>query len=65
MESKLNEQEEKLIHEFHIESIPTAIVDGQTLKVDVVSGATVTSEAIIAAVEDCITQAGADVANFK
>ena len=48
-----------------IESIPTAIVDGQTLKVDVVSGATVTSEAIIAAVEDCITQAGADVANFK
>ncbi|MBE5962890.1 MAG: FMN-binding protein [Lachnospiraceae bacterium] len=48
-----------------IEGVPAAIVEGQTLKVDVVSGATVTSEAIIAAVEDCITQAGANAADFK
>ncbi|MEG1842999.1 MAG: flavocytochrome c [Clostridia bacterium] len=47
-----------------IERIPAAIVQGQTLAVDTVSGATNTSKAIIAAVEDCLTQAGLDVAAF-
>lgn len=48
-----------------IERIPKAITDGQTLAVDAVTGATNTSHAILSAVEDCITQAGGDVAALK
>ena len=43
-----------------ISDIPDEIVKVQSTKVDTVSGATVTSNAIIDAVNDCITQAGAD-----
>ena len=42
-------------------SIPELIVEGQTLAVDAVTGATVTSTAILTAVADCVTQAGGDV----
>lgn len=42
--------------------IPENIVGGQTLLVDVVSGATNTSNAIIESVTDCVVQAGGDVA---
>ena len=45
-----------------IERIPTAIAENQSLNVDVVSGATNTSLAILAAAEDCVIQAGADPA---
>lgn len=45
-----------------IERIPASIVKGQTLAVDSVSGATATADAIIKAVEDCVVQAGGDVA---
>lgn len=48
-----------------IENIPKAIVDGQTLVVDTVSGATVTSNAILDAVADCIKQAGGNPDDFK
>ena len=48
-----------------IERIPEAIVTGQTLNVDTVSGATLTSNAILEAVEDCVTQAGGDVEALK
>ena len=44
-----------------IERIPAEIVEGQTLAVDVVSGATNTSNDILKAVTDCLTQAGADI----
>jgi len=44
-----------------IERIPAAIVDNQSVAVDTVSGATNTSNAIINAVKDCITQAGGSV----
>ncbi|WNS45582.1 FAD-dependent oxidoreductase [Paenibacillus sp. MMS20-IR301] len=40
--------------------IPEAIVANQSLNIDAISGATVTSDAILAAVSDCVTQAGAD-----
>ena len=43
-----------------IENIPAAIVEHQTLAVDAVAGATLTSNAIIAAVTDCVVQAGGD-----
>jgi uncharacterized protein with FMN-binding domain len=41
-----------------LEQIPAAIVNQQSLDVDVVSGATVTSRRIMDAVKDCVLQAG-------
>lgn len=46
-------------------SIPAAIVEHQSIAVDAVAGATITSAAIKAAVEDCLTQAGANVDDWK
>ena len=43
--------------------IPKAIVENQSVNVDSVSGATITSYAIKSAVEDCLNQAGLDVSN--
>lgn len=48
-----------------IERIPEEIVLSQTLAVDTVAGATVTSSAILAAVEACVVKAGGDVAKLK
>lgn len=48
-----------------IETLPGAIVANQSLAVDSVTSATVTSAAIKAAVSDCITQAGGDPASFQ
>lgn len=44
-----------------VEEIPAAIVESQSLGVDVVTGATITSEAILEAVEKAAEEAGADV----
>lgn len=48
-----------------IEKVPAAIKAGNTLAVETVSGATVTSNAILAAVEDCVKQAGGDPEALK
>lgn len=48
-----------------IERVPAQIVKYQTLAVDMVSGATNTSKAIIGAVEAALTAAGADVAAYS
>ncbi|MDF2951181.1 MAG: fumarate reductase/succinate dehydrogenase flavoprotein domain protein [Anaerocolumna sp.] len=48
-----------------IESIPKAIVEKQSLAVDSVSGATITSDAIKAAVADCVEQAGGNPDDLK
>ena len=48
-----------------IENIPAAIVENQSLAVDTVSGATITSEAILNAVADAVAQAGGDVEALK
>ncbi len=48
-----------------LERIPAAIVSGQTLAVDTVTGATNTSKAILAAAEAALSEAGADVAALK
>ncbi len=45
-----------------IAKLPQAILDAQSTQVDVVAGATLTSNAIIAAVNDAIVQSGADPA---
>lgn len=42
-------------------TFPEIIVKNQSLLVDSISGATVTSEAILAAVQDCVIQAGGNV----
>lgn len=44
-----------------IERIPKAIVDGQTLAVDAISGATITSKAILAAVTEAIKSADGNI----
>ena len=48
-----------------LEQIPAAIVANQSLVVDTMAGATVTSKAIIAATEAALIAAGADVEAFK
>ena len=48
-----------------IANIPAAIVETQSLAVDVVAGATNTSKAILAATEAALTEAGADVEALK
>ena len=45
-----------------ISNVPAAIVEQQSLAVDTVAGATVTSKAILAAVEECVKLAGGDPA---
>lgn len=41
-----------------IEQLPFVILDTQSTEVNLISGATVTSKAIIAAVNDALSQAG-------
>lgn len=48
-----------------VKSIPEKIVSNQSLAIDTVSGATITSQAILTAVEDCVKQAGGDVDSLK
>lgn len=48
-----------------IERIPAAIVENQSIAVDMVTGATVTSQAIIDAVSNCIAQAGGNIEDFS
>ena len=48
-----------------IADIPAAIVEYQSLGIDTVAGATVTSNAILAAVANCVNQAGGDAEALK
>lgn len=48
-----------------IARIPASIVENQSIAVDTVAGATMTSKGILAAVEAALTAAGADVEQFK
>lgn len=48
-----------------LERIPEEIVEKQSLGIDVITGATITSQAILSAVEDCVMQAGGDVEALK
>ena len=53
------------IGDYAINAITEAIVEGQTLQVDTLSGATITSATVLAAAKDCLTQAGADVTTLS
>ena len=48
-----------------VDNLPAAIVEAQSLGVEAIAGATITSEAILAAVADCVEQAGGDVEALK
>ena len=48
-----------------IEKLPLEIVEKQSLAVDTITGATVTSTAILTAVENAIVKAGGDVEEWK
>lgn len=48
-----------------VEQIPDAIVDSQSLGVEIVSGATSSSQAILKAVEKAVVEAGGDVESLK
>lgn len=59
------ELETKRIADAAINQLTAQIVDCQTLQLDTVSGATLTSMAILSAMEDCVSQAGGDVEALK
>lgn len=61
----LSHGETEGISDAAIEQIPANIVAAQGLGIDAIAGATITSTAIMAAVEDCLAQAGADIAALK
>lgn len=48
-----------------IEQFPEKIVEGNSIAIDALSGATITSKAVLSAVEKAITEAGFDVNNYK
>lgn len=63
---KILEQNETAgISDAPLKKISEKIVSNQSLAIDAVSGATYTSQAILTAVEDCVSQAGGDVASLK
>lgn len=45
--------------------LPSRIIDAQSLAVDAITGATISSNAILFAARDCLTQAGAPADSFK
>ena len=58
----LEQSETEGIGTVALEKLPAAVVEAQTIAVDNVSGATITSEAFKAAMTDALTAAGADMA---
>ena len=60
-----SEGESPLIGETALDLLPQRILDAQSLAVDVVSGATITSMALLSAVGDCVEQAGGDADSFQ
>lgn len=58
-------QETAGISDGAFDTIPAAIIENQSLGVDVYSTATYTSNAILEAVADCVTQAGGDAEALK
>lgn len=60
-----DQSETPSIAETALTTIPQEIVEQQSIGVDIVTGSTRTSEAILNAVADCITQAGANPEDYK
>lgn len=66
LDVKVLEQKETMgIGSVAATELPKAILANQSTQIDMVGGATVTSKAIMAAVNDCIKQAGAEPSQLK
>lgn len=61
----IKHQETPGIAETPIERIPNQIVEHQSLNVDTISGATITSKVLLDAIEDAISKAGGDIEALK
>lgn len=61
----LEHQESAGISDPAISKIPESIVENQSVNVEIVSGATRTSEAILNAVKDCIEQSGRNIEDWQ
>ncbi len=57
--------ETRFVSDMALERIPADIVEYQSLGIDTITGATLTSMAILSAVGDCASQAGGDVSALK
>ncbi|WP_019849443.1 FAD-binding protein [Desulfitobacterium sp. PCE1] len=57
----LEHSETAMLSDAPIQQIPQKIVEGQTLKVDTIAGASLTSGAILAAAKEALTKAGGDI----
>ncbi len=61
-DSAIGEHEEtERVSDRAFDEIPATIIDQQALGIDTITGCTLTSAAILAAVTDCVKQAGGDV----
>ncbi|HCL01346.1 MAG TPA: hypothetical protein DHW61_02855 [Lachnoclostridium phytofermentans] len=58
-------KETKGLTDSAIERIPSEVVENQSLNIDAISGATITCDAILEAVADCVKQANGDVEALK
>ncbi|MGL6107471.1 FAD-binding protein [Romboutsia sp.] len=61
----LKHSETEGISDAAIKELPNKILENQSLAVDAITGATLMSDAILQAVEDCVVQAGGDVEKLK
>lgn len=61
----LAQKETPGVGDIALEKLQAAVVEGQTLNIDGVAGASISSGAFFAAVADCVKQAGGDVAALK
>ncbi len=61
----ISHSETPQISDLALSQIPATILQAQSLGVDTIAGATITSNAVLDAITDCLTQAGADVAALK
>jgi len=61
----VNHKDSYIIGELAVSTIPGRIVEQQSLNVDVVAGATVTSRSILRAVREAIVEAGGDPEQFS
>jgi fumarate reductase flavoprotein subunit len=61
----LNHKETVGLGDVALDRISKEIVEKQSLAVDTISGATNASKALLAAVEDCVSQAGGDITALK
>ncbi|MEK3731646.1 flavocytochrome c [Paenibacillus sp. FSL M8-0334] len=61
----LEQQDTEGVSDAVFDTIPQKVVEGQSLKVEVVSGASVSSEGLIEAIADALAKAGADIDELK